>query len=102
METITLIEPTWQGHLNALLLIVQHAETEEARNEAIKEFRKMAICADKYLALMKDDAAAADDDADDDEYYEDYDHGREMQDEPHQYESDHSVRSYIYGDGKQQ
>tara|TARA_B100001094_G_scaffold284483_1_gene298007 strand:+ start:302 stop:589 length:288 start_codon:yes stop_codon:yes gene_type:complete len=95
METITLIEPTWQGHLNALLLIVQHAETEEARNEAIKEFRKMAICADKYLALMKDDAAAADDDGD-------YDHGREMQDEPHQYESDHSVRSYIYGDGKQQ
>ena len=95
METITLIEPTWQGHLNALLLIVQHAETEEARNEAIKEFRKMAICADKYLALMKDDEAAADDD-------EDYDHGKEMQDEPHQYESDHSVRSYIYGDGKQQ
>ena len=40
--------------------------------------------------------------ADDDEYYEDYDHGKEMQDEPHQYESDHSVRSYIYGDGKQQ
>ena len=94
METITLIEPTWQGHLNTLLLIVQHAETEEARNEAIKELRKMAICADKYLALMKDDAAAADD-----EYY---DHGKEMQDEPHQYESDHSVRSYIYGDGKQQ
>jgi len=45
---------------------------------------------------------AADDDADDDEYYEYYDHGREMQDEPHQYESDHSARSYIYGDGKQQ
>ena len=56
METITLIEPTWQGHLNVLLLIVQHAETEEARNEAIKEFRKMAICADKYLASVKDNS----------------------------------------------
>ncbi len=76
-------------------MTVKHAETEEERNEAIKQFRKMAICADKYLALMKDDEAAADDD-------EDYDHGKEMQDEPHQYESDHSVRSYIYGDGKQQ
>ena len=31
-----------------------------------------------------------------------YDHGREMQDGPEYYESDHSVRSYIYGDGKQQ
>jgi hypothetical protein len=31
-----------------------------------------------------------------------YDHGREMQDEPEQYESDHSVRSYIYGDGRMQ
>ena len=31
-----------------------------------------------------------------------YDHGREMEDYPEQYESDHSVRSYIYGDGKQQ
>ena len=97
METITLIEPTWQGHLNALLLIVQHAETEEARNEAIAELRKMAICADKYLELMKDDAT--EDDGDDSGGY---DHGREMQDEPHQYETDHSVRSYIYGDGRQQ
>ena len=31
-----------------------------------------------------------------------YDHGREMEDGPEYYESDHSVRSYIYGDGKQQ
>ena len=31
-----------------------------------------------------------------------YDHGREMQDGPEYYESDDSVRSYIYGDGKQQ
>lgn len=31
-----------------------------------------------------------------------YDHGREMEDYPEQYESDHSVRSYIYGDGNQQ
>jgi hypothetical protein len=31
-----------------------------------------------------------------------YDHGREMQDEPEQYECDHSVRSYIYGDGRMQ
>ena len=31
-----------------------------------------------------------------------YDHGREMQDEPEQHESDHSVRSYIYGDGRMQ
>ena len=28
-----------------------------------------------------------------------YDHGREMEDYPEQYESDHSVRSYIDGDG---
>ena len=97
-----ILEPTWSGLLNSLLAIIQDGETVQVKNEAIAEFRKMAICADKYLALMKDDAAAADDDADDDEYYEDYDHGREMQDEPHQYESDHSVRSYIYGDGKQQ
>ena len=31
-----------------------------------------------------------------------YDHGREMEDYPEQYESDHSVRSYIYGDGRMQ
>ena len=53
---------------------------------------------DLIAYYAKDDASAADDD----EYYEDYDHGREMQDEPHQFETDHSVRSYIYGDGKQQ
>ena len=90
-----ILEPTWSGLLNSLLVIIQDGETVQVKNEAIAELRKMAICADKYLALMKDDAAAADDD----EYY---DHGKEMQDEPHQYESDHSVRSYIYGDGKQQ
>tara|TARA_R110002020_G_scaffold748_9_gene3752 strand:+ start:522 stop:806 length:285 start_codon:yes stop_codon:yes gene_type:complete len=90
-----ILEPTWSGLLNSLLAIIQDGETVQVKNEAIAELRKMAICADKYLALMKDDAAAADDDGD-------YDHGREMQDEPHQYESDHSVRSYIYGDGKQQ
>lgn len=90
-----ILEPTWSGLLNSLLAIIQDGETVQVKNEAIAELRKMAICADKYLALMKDDAAAADDDGD-------YDHGREMQDEPHQYETDHSVRSYIYGDGKQQ
>lgn len=34
--------------------------------------------------------------------HEEYNHGREMEDDPDQYESDYSVRSYIYGDGKQQ
>ena len=68
------------------------------------DYENLLLVFDKYFGdyVVLERSAAADDDADDDEYYKDYDHGRDMQDEPHQYESDHSVRSYIYGDGKQQ
>ena len=51
-----ILEPTWSGLLNSLLAIIQDGETVQVKNEAIAELRKMAICADRYLALVKDGA----------------------------------------------
>ena len=51
-----ILEPTWSGMLNSLLAIIQDGETVQVKNEAIAELRKMAICADRYLALVKDGA----------------------------------------------
>ena len=51
-----ILEPTWSGLLNSLLAIIQDGETVQVKNEAIAELRKMAICADKYLASVKDNA----------------------------------------------
>lgn len=47
VETLDLT-PTWEGLLPALLLVLEHGETKEARDNAVKELRNMAQAADQF------------------------------------------------------
>lgn len=43
--------PTWEAILPILLAVLTKGETAKNRNEAAIELRRMAVLADKYVAL---------------------------------------------------
>ena len=54
METRTIdITPTWESSVAMLLIILEHAETEGAKDIARKEIRAMAKLADLYVQSTK-------------------------------------------------
>jgi hypothetical protein len=54
MEARTIdITPTWESSVAMLLIILEHAETEGAKDIARKEIRAMAKLADLYVQSTK-------------------------------------------------
>lgn len=51
-ETIDLT-PSWRSIVDVLIHLAAHGETKEARAYAAEELRRMAVIADKYVAMEK-------------------------------------------------